>query len=299
LLSAIDHEISRRAMSISTSPEITIWIWVLRAIVVGNVAFWLWMARRILGEQRSDIPEESVRYRRRLLFLSSLFVLGCAFRSLLPRADVQRIVLYDGWASTVMIGRSVATIAEMAFMAQWALVLREGTPEGTRDLGWYVGRILVPLIGLAEAFSWYAVLTTNFIGNVLEQSTWTVCAALVVASAMKRTSLAWRPFAQATAGMIIPYIVFMSLSDVPMYLRRWDADQARSHHYLSLAEGIRDSAGRTILTRRWELWHDEIAWMSLYFSAGVWVSLWLVRSSPEPVSAMSRNEQKSHSKFAS
>ena len=286
-------------MSISTSPEITVWIWTLRAIVAGNLAFWIWVARGILAEARSDLPEASVSYRRRLLFLSSLFVLGCAFRSLLPRADVQRIVLYDGWASTVMVGRSVATIAEMAFMAQWALVLREGTPAGTRDLGWYVGRILVPLIGLAEAFSWYAVLTTNFIGNVLEQSTWTLCATLVVAAALKRRAPAWRPFAQATAGMIIPYILFMSLSDVPMYFRRWQLDQAWGHRYLSLAAGIRDAAERTVLTRRWELWHDEVAWMSLYFSAGVWVSLWLVRRSPEPVAAVSRNEQKSHSKFAS
>jgi hypothetical protein len=285
-------------MNVATSAGITVWIWLLRAIVVGNLAFLIWIARRMFARGPSDDPE-ATRYRRRLLFLSSLFVLGCAFRSLLPRADVQRIVIYDGWASTVMLGRSVATIAEMAFMAQWALVLREGAPPGTRDLGWYVGRFLVPMIGLAEAFSWYAVLTTNFIGNVLEQSTWTVASALVVASVIKRAGASWRPFAQATAAMIIPYIAFMSFSDVPMYFRRWRLDEARGREYLSLQQGLRDCANRTVLTHQWDLWHDEIAWMSLYFSAGVWVSLWLVRRSPEPVSAMSRNEQKSHSKFAS
>jgi hypothetical protein len=286
-------------MIVSTSPEITVWIWTLRAIVVANLAVWVWIGRRVLAEVRSDLPEASARYRRRLLWLSTLFVLGCAFRSLLPRADVQRIVLYDGWASTVMIGRSVATVAEMAFMAQWALVLREGTPPGVRDLGWWVGRFLVPMIGVAEAFSWYAVLTTNFLGNVLEQSTWTLASALVVASVMKRAAPGWRPFAQSTAAMIVPYIVFMSVSDVPMYLRRWQEDQTRDRQYLSVTAGIRDAAERTVMTRRWELWHDEIAWMSLYFSAGVWVSLWLVRRSPEPVSSLSRTEQKSHSKFAS
>ncbi|HXJ20007.1 MAG TPA: hypothetical protein VMT03_07215 [Polyangia bacterium] len=286
-------------MSINTSPGITIWIWLLRAIVVCNLAFLVSIGRRLIEEVRPDVPEKAGRYRRRLFLLSCLFVLGCAFRSLWPRADVQRIVIFDGWWSTVMIGRSVATVAEMAFMAQWALVLREGAPPGTRDLGWYVGRFLVPMIGVAEAFSWYAVLTTNFLGNVLEQSTWTLASALVVASVLKRAAPTWRSFAQATAGMIIPYIVFMSVSDVPMYFRRWRADQARARQYLSLPQGIRDASSRTVLTRQWDLWHDEIAWMSLYFSAGVWVSLWLVRSSPEPVSALSRNEQKSHSKFAS
>ncbi len=285
-------------MNVSTSPAIALWIWSLRVVVAVNVASWIWMARRVLAET-VDEPEHARRYRRRLLWLSSLFVFGCAFRSLWPRADVQRITLFGGWISAVMIGRSVATVAEMAFMAQWALVLREGTPPGTRDIGWWVGRILVPMIGVAEAFSWYAVLTTNFIGNVLEQSTWTAASALVVAGVVKRSWGNWRAFAQTTAGMIVPYIVFMSLSDVPMYFRRWQADQASGRSYLSLVDGIRDATTRVVLTHRWDLWHDEIAWMTLYFSAGVWVSLWLVRGSPDPAAVLSRNEQNRHSKFAS
>lgn len=288
-------------MHLDTSPEITLWIWSLRVVAVANVAAWVWVARKILVET-VEVPAGVRRYRRRLLWLSALFVFGCAFRSLWPRADVQRITLFGGWISAVMIGRSVATVAEMAFMAQWALVLREGAPEATRDAGWWIGRILVPLIAVAETFSWYAVLTTNFIGNVLEQSTWTLASALVVAGVLARSRPAWsgwRAFAQTTAGMIVPYIVFMSVSDVPMYFRRWQTDQAVGRSYLSLADGIRDATFRIVLTRRWELWHDEIAWMTLYFSAGVWVSLWLVRGSPEPVLAVSRNQQKSHSKFAS
>ena len=285
-------------MSVSTSPEILVWIWSLRAVVAVNLALWVWTARKISAETAQE-PEALARYRRRLLVLATLFLLGCAFRSLWPRADVQRITLFGGWISAVFVGRSVATVAEMAFMAQWALVLREGTPEGTRDLGWWVGRTLVPMIAVAEAFSWYAVLTTNFIGNVLEQSTWTISSALVVAATVKRARPDWKPFAQTTVGMIVPYIAFMSFSDVPMYFRRWLADRARGHVYLSLLDGLRDCATRIVLTRRWELWHDEVAWMSLYFSAGVWVSLWLVRSSPRPAAALSRIEPKSHSKFAS
>ena len=51
---------------------------------------------------------------------------------------------------------------------------------------------------------------------------------------------------------------------------------------------MRDAAFRVVVTRDWEPWHEEVAWMSLYFSTGVWVSLWLVRGSPAPVAAMSR-----------
>src|SRR5262249_47027727 len=58
-----------------------------------------------------------------MLLLCAAYVFGCAFRSFLPRADVQRICLFDTWLSSVMIGRSVATVAEVCFAAQWAIAL--------------------------------------------------------------------------------------------------------------------------------------------------------------------------------
>ena len=56
--------------------------------------------------------------RKRHLMLAAIYVFGCAFRSFLPRGDVQRVVLVDHWISAIAIGRSVATIAELAFAAQ-------------------------------------------------------------------------------------------------------------------------------------------------------------------------------------
>ena len=56
-----------------------------------------------------------------ILWLSSVF--GCGFRSLIPRADVQRFGLIDSWLSSALIGRSVATAAELCFVAQSALLL--------------------------------------------------------------------------------------------------------------------------------------------------------------------------------
>jgi hypothetical protein len=84
-----------------------------------------------------------------------------------------------------------------------------------------------------------------------------------------------------------------------MYFRRWRADEARGRTYLSLADGVRDASFRVLVTRRWEPWHEEVAWMTLYFSSGVWISIWLVRGSPTAVTALSRNQQESHSKVAS
>src|SRR3974377_1894251 len=60
-----------------------------------------------------------------LALLSAVYVFGCAFRSLLPRADVERICLFNTWLSSVVMGRSVATLAELCFAVQWVIILRE------------------------------------------------------------------------------------------------------------------------------------------------------------------------------
>ena len=66
-----------------------------------------------------------------MLFLCAAYVFGCAFRSFLPRADVQRICLFDTWLSSVVVGRTVATVAEVCFVAQWAIILHQlGTMTG-------------------------------------------------------------------------------------------------------------------------------------------------------------------------
>ena len=42
---------------------------------------------------------------------------------------------------------------------------------------------------------------------------------------------------------------------------------------LSAREGLRDASVRWVVTHDIAEWKDEIAWMSLYFSAAVWSSL--------------------------
>ena len=42
--------------------------------------------------------------------------------------------------------------------------------------------LLLPLIGMAEIFSWYTTLTTNFIGSVVEESLWAFTATLMTIS---------------------------------------------------------------------------------------------------------------------
>ncbi len=130
-----------------------------------------------------------------LLLLSAAYVFGCAFRSVLPRADVQRICLFDPWLSSILVGRSVATVAEICFAVQWAIVLRELAKAANSDTARNVANAFVPVIVVAEACSWYAVVTTNYLGNVLENSLW-AAAFLLIGMALLRLLPRFRGFVQ-------------------------------------------------------------------------------------------------------
>jgi hypothetical protein len=94
-----------------------------------------------------------------------------------------------------------------------------------------------------------------------------------------------RPFIAAAIILNAAYIMFMWSVDVPMYMARVRADEASGKTFLTVPEGIADAATRRVVTRRWDDWRDEMPWMTLYFSAGVWISISLIRAprfQPEP-----------------
>jgi hypothetical protein len=267
-----------------SSVGVAIWWIALCAISALNIAAWIADVRR--GDRGPRSHNDGVSRRRRWqLFLSALFVFGCAFRSAFPRGEGQRIVLYDGWISNAFLGRAVATVAELALVAQWTLVLQAYTRGVQSRFGIIASRVLLPAIAVAECFSWYSALTTNFIGSVIEESLWAASGALMTAvlihvwQRQHRASPRFgRRFLAAAIALNCAYVVFMCTVDVPMYLRRWRADTRAGARYYTVAAGYHDSLRRWIVTRRWDDWVEEIPWMSLYFSAGVWISIALVRA---------------------
>ena len=258
--------------------SVNAWWIALSAISVVNICAWVLAAVVPVRRDGSD-PAHAVRWRQ--VWLSAPFVFGCAFRSVFPRADVQRIVVVDSWLSSVAIGRTVAMIAEVCFAAQCALFLRHAGNAGQSPAAVAISRMIVPLIVMAEMFSWYSVITTNYIGNTVEESTWTLVAALLVVGMVLSRSRAvggLRAFLGQAIWITTAYLVFLMAIDVPMYFTRWRADTAARRAYLSIGDGLRDAATRWVVTLRWEDWKWEMLWMSLYFSFGVWISVSLVRA---------------------
>src|SRR5438876_10807200 len=263
-----------RSSSLAWSNPLAWWWGVLTLVSGVNIAVWFLLYRQ-LHEQPTGSPGSKSGIELMLL-LCAAYVFGCAFRSFLPRADVQRICLFDTWLSSVVVGRSVATVAEICFAAQWAIILHQlGAMTGadtTSNAAW----LIVPLILVAECLSWHAVLTTNYLGNAIENSLWAVaffivgiglCRLLPEFDGPVRVGLA-----VAIIG-IVGYLAFLMTIDVPMYLTRWRTGTADGGKRLKPLEGLRDVSTRWVVTHDLAEWKDEIAWMSLYFSAAVWASL--------------------------
>jgi hypothetical protein len=207
--------------------------------------------------------------------LSGLYVFGCAYRCFLPVYDIPRIGIVDSWASSVLVGRTVATIAETAFAAQWAIYLHGNELESVR----LASLLILPLIVTAEICSWQAVLTTSNRGHIFENSLWGIAAALIVicfvAIAINIPGDRTLALGVWTFGGVL-FSAYIFIVDVPMYRVRWKADVAQRRKYLGIAQGVADVSQRRVVSRRWEDWRGEVVWMTLYFSFGVWVSISLI-----------------------
>jgi hypothetical protein len=252
------------------SGELFLW-WLFLCAVSGiNILIWS-LSTAALARAGTRLSAEAYASRRWQLWLSAGFALGCAFRSVFPVYDVPRLCLFDSWLCSVVVGRSVATFAELCFAAQWALVLREYARATGSRVAHAAGAAAVPLIVIAETFSWYSVLTTS----------WGLCGALLAVSLIamwRHFDRVLRPRLALWCAATLVYVGYMFLVDVPMYWSRWVADEANGRSYLSIAHGLRDISERWVVSHHWADWQSELVWMSLYFSFGVWVSISLIHA---------------------
>jgi len=249
---------------LSGDRRVVAWWACLSALAVINIAAWTYAVAT--GDRALDHAQ---------FVLSGLYVFGCAYRSFLPVFDIPRICIVDSWASSVLVGRSVASVAELAFAAQWAVYLHANELESVR----LASLLILPLIVTAEICSWHAVLTTSNRGHIFENSLWGIATVLIVLCLVAIAicipddrTLALGVW--AFGGVL--YAAYIFIVDVPTYRKRWKADLAQQRKYLSIAQGLADVSQRRVVSRRWEDWRGEIVWMTLYFSFGVWVSISLI-----------------------
>ncbi|PSO14264.1 hypothetical protein [Bradyrhizobium sp. MOS003] len=251
------------------------WWWGSLTLVSGaNILVWFMLYREFYPTPAGSLSGGSDI--GLMLLLCAGYVFGCAFRSFLPRADVQRICLFDTWLSSVVVGRTVATVAELCFVAQWAIILHQLGKMTGAETAMNIALVIVPIIVIAEGFSWYAVVTTNFLYNAIENSLWAVTfflAGIALCRLMPEFQGVVRWALMSGIVGIACFLAFLVTVDVPMYLSRWRAGHAEGNRFLGFLEGLHDVSTRWVVTHDIAHWKGELTWMFLYFSAAVWSSL--------------------------
>lgn len=239
------------------------WWQLLCAIAVTNCLLLAWTYSAV----HSVEPRVSWQLR-----LCTVYVLVCAFRSVVPRVDLERSCLFDNPLSSMVLGRSAATIAELCFAAQCALFLNQAGQQAGLGAVVACSYAVVPLLFTAQLFCWHSVCTLSHLGHALENSLWAGTMGMI---GLCLGASAWHLTGQmqvcAVLGFLfaLAFVGFMVSVDVPMYIKRWRQGRADGETYLSISEGFMDALKRRHATWDWTVWKPEVAWMTGYFSAAV------------------------------
>ncbi|EED88390.1 predicted protein [Thalassiosira pseudonana CCMP1335] len=261
------------------------WWAVLSSIGLINIAFWVYTYCTLDLEDTTAKTTHPYQYYH--LMLSGVYVFVCAYRSFLPRIDLERYCLFDTFLSSIFLGRSAATIAEISFACQISLFLYHLGDVHGHPLTQYLAIALVPLITIAQGFCWCGVVSLNHFYHAVEESIWAV-SSIFVAAAMggfayyhpDNHSLCRTGVIGCVASLF--FFAFMAIVDVPMYIKRWKEHKETAKQYgkkmvhMSSFEGAKDAWERRAVTKSWNVWKEETVWLTGYFSSAVWLSLFLV-----------------------
>ena len=255
---------------IEADARVLSWWRTLRVLAVLNVC--LWLAVLHLGPA-------SGAHGGLQLALSGVYVLVCAYRSVLPRVDLERLVVVDTRLSSIFLGRAAATVAEICFALQLGLLVHQ--LGGHAGMPWVqMAAWAVPVFMVAaQVFCWHSVLTLNHITQAVESMLWAAgfswMAALLGVIALG--SNGWVS-SLAIFGILgsMSFVAYVLGVDVPMYWRRYQHGRARGQAYMRLDQGARDAWQRRVQSGSWAAWKADALWLTPYFSFGVWVSIAMV-----------------------
>lgn len=253
-----------------TSNKTFLWWKFLCVMAIINIAIWAWAII-------SHSEMHNFSYAQPIL--SGIYVFVCAFRSFLPRIDLERYCLIDHPLSSVMLGRSLATVAEISFSAQCAILIYDlGQSLGSPSIQ-FVAYMIVPIIILAQISCWYAALTLNHFWHSIEEAAWVVMVLAAAACfAIGFFMLSGILKVLMAIGIIscLGGAYIMLFIDIPMYLSRKADSHKQAQQFLSVSAGIKDAISRRVKTSDWSIWKKEVVWLSAYFTFGVWLSIAMV-----------------------
>lgn len=251
-------------------PHVLSWWRALCAIAALNVCLWLgvWYFEPVSGVH-SGLQ----------LMLSGVYVFVCAYRSALPRVDLERLVIVDTRLSSIFLGRTAATVAEICFAMQLGLLVHllgvHADLPWVQSAAWTIPLFMV----VAQAFCWHSVLTLNHITQAVESMLWATGFSWMafLLGLVASGSSGWVRWL-AIAGLLcaLAFVAYVLIVDAPMYWRRYRHGRAHGQVYMRLDHGARDAWQRRVRSGSWAAWRADAMWLTPYFSFGVWASIAMV-----------------------
>lgn len=274
-------------LSFSILPAI--WWFILSSFSI----FYLYQAFLMLNKKNND----SKKSPKQLQYCASIYIFACAVRSIWPRIDVERICFFDSWISYPIVGRSLATIAEVCFAHQIAYVLGSiATQLKCYKINSEL-KLVVPLIIIAQTCCWFGVTTQKQLWHSIEESMWLivmqVCGVFALymstlidgrspingkvlngsEKAIYNEILSTKYKLQLSFLLSICFSIFMFYIDVPMYFERYNQDERNNKTYLTFIEGVYDSTSCKLISKHMNEWAPEMPWLSGYFIGATFLSL--------------------------
>eukprot|EP00557_Chaetoceros_sp_GSL56_P008489 CAMPEP_0176489412 /NCGR_PEP_ID=MMETSP0200_2-20121128/7273_1 /TAXON_ID=947934 /ORGANISM="Chaetoceros sp., Strain GSL56" /LENGTH=288 /DNA_ID=CAMNT_0017886549 /DNA_START=2508 /DNA_END=3371 /DNA_ORIENTATION=- len=257
-----DHD-TTMALCCNSDPDDSyktlIWWGILSLIATFNISLWF-RTYLTIGRDDDGIMQISP-YQKQQLFLSGIYVFVCAYRSILPRIDLERYCLFDTILSSIFLGRLAATIAEISFSAQLALFLYKLGENHDHPIAQTFAVLIVPAVTVAQAFCWCGVLTLNHLYHAIEESIWAILGGALGCSFLSfalyhsnNERLVRLGFFGSIASVM--FFAFMIMVDVPMYLTRWKQGQKHGEEAkrLLVRKGSSDAWRRRVVTTSWKIW---------------------------------------------
>jgi len=247
-----------------------------------------------------------------LRYCAAIYIVACAVRSIWPRIDVERVCFFESWISYPIVGRSLATVAEICFAHQIAYVLSSVASQLKCNKIKSELKLVVPIIVVAQTCCWLGVTTQRQVWHGIEESIWLVVMQVcgifalymstlinVTARIKDSTMYVWGSDASSTKQYLqlsfllsVCFSAFMFFVDVPMYLNRYFKDEENHKQYLTITEGIYDASSCKLVSTHLNEWGPEIPWLSGYFIGATYMSLKLT-TLPRVTKEFEEEEKKS------
>ena len=130
-------------------------------------------------------------------------------------------------------------------------------------------------------FCWCGVLSLNHVYHAIEESIWAMVGGCIGVHFLlfsihhsDQEDLKW--FGLTGCIFSFVFFLFMVIVDVPMYVGRWKEGKQTGRKHMLMRHGSVDAFSRRVVTWEWNVWKEEVMWLTGYFSSAVWISLALV-----------------------